>query len=257
VRGHIDWHVQRYLDDNARRGPLYGRSVCSYLVRALPPRSGADCVRILRDMERTLECRAASGEVIPLPAGSGETAYHRTADIRWPVTVPAGAWLRVHERRHTRAHLHIDCPLHGRERIGTVCGSCVAAALSLTRDLGAALETRTIVLDRPRRPSTSWGSALAALLLEAAQEIAARPSEPMEDDDSSPLPLDVTIGLARPALARAAAAIHAQDCLHAKAVIQAVEFEIGMTGRAAEALRSAADLSWVALRVLETAWTPS
>jgi hypothetical protein len=236
-------YVDDYLDTTARAGPLNGIAVSSYLNRVLRGRAKRYTGSYSNALHRALSRRVADGEVIRLPSMDGGTAYHRIADIRWPITVPLKKWL---EAQPPCVPVEIHCSHHlRRHEIGFISWWEIEAVLALTDPLHRTMQTRAITLQRPQGPGDSSSTLFASLLLEAAREIAAPP------DVESVFPRSLSAS-SRP-LGLAAALLHAQDCLQASAIARAVTAEIETTGRVSHALRSAADPAWVALRALETA----
>jgi hypothetical protein len=154
------------------------------------------------------------------------------------LSIRAETLLNAHWGTAVTVHVEIDCAYHARRHaIGSAHPLDVAG---LVHHIGH-LRRRAVTFrrDEDGRPR----AAILSLLLEAAREMASLPDSPQEEHRHLPAP----------ALALAAAATHARDCLHADAIIRAVTAEIRATGRVAYALRSAADPAWVALRALETA----
>jgi hypothetical protein len=150
------------------------------------------------------------------------------------LSIRAGTLLNAHWR--VAVPVEIDCAHHARRHaIGSIDRLDVA---TLIHRIGLP-PRRTVMVrrDEDGRPR----AAVVSLLLEAAREMASLPDSPQRQHGYLPAP----------ALALAAAATHAQDCLHADAIIRAVTAEIRATGRVAYALRSAADPAWVALRAME------
>jgi hypothetical protein len=236
-------YVDDYLDTTARAGPLNGIAVSSYLNRVLRGRAKRYTGSYSNALHRALYRRVADGEVIRLPSMDGGTAYHRIADIRWPITVPLNKWL---EAQTACVPIEIHCSHHlRRHEIGFMSWWEIEAVLALTDPLHRTMQTRAITLQCPQGPGDPSSTLFASLLLEAARALAAQPDEPVSRS--------VSLADVRRPLGLAAALLHAQDCLQAEAIVRAVTAEIRATGRVVHALRSAADPAWVALRALETA----
>jgi hypothetical protein len=229
-------YVEPYLSANARRGPLRGLTVNTYLAYVLGGRARRYAASYAVALRRALRWRVQAGEVICLPSAGRRNAYHRIADLPWPLAVPLEWWLR----RNPTVRLEIDCTHHLRRcGIGSVSCRQVLDVCAINEAFcQKMLAKRTITLECPQGPSDP-AAAVAPLLREAAQALAKGPDEPMRTDAA--------------VIGRAAALLHARDCLHADAIIRAVTAEIISTGRVAYALRSAADPAWVLARALETA----
>jgi hypothetical protein len=236
-------HLDDYLNTIARRGPLRGLTARSYLHKILADQSARHGIACERALLRDLERGVFTGEIIRLPARGGGTAYHRIADIRWPIAIPLMPWLREHST--ACVPLEIRCAHHlMRHEIGFVSGWEVRVVFTQTDRLRRTLNTRATTLQRPRGREDPAVPTLRSLLLQAALELAA----PSDDEPVSPF-VDVEQA-ARP-IGLAAALLHARDCLHAEAISRAVRAEIKTTRRVSHALRSAADPAWVALQALE------
>jgi hypothetical protein len=246
--------VKQYLDMNADRGPGRGLAAAWYLTRYLRAnfpihvhRHHLECEEKLPD---DLERRVEAGELVRLPSARGGAAYHRVGDLPWPLTFPLKPWLRA--QQEAAVPLEIDCRHHLRRcEIGAVSGRDVLRACAVSGAFYETLDGRAVTLECPHGPGDPAAPLLASLFLEAARALAEGPDEPVA---VSAAPIARAIGLA-------AALMHAQDCLHAQAIMRAVDAEalsrvvmgeIERTGRVAYALRSAADPAWVAARALET-----
>jgi hypothetical protein len=246
--------VELYLDANAGREPCRGVGAGSYLEEILGEHDSDCWDSHLRSLLCALERRAAEGEVIRLPSAESKAlhfpargrhaAYHKAADLTWPITLPLMSWAEA--QGDAAVPVEIDCAHHLRRcKIGILSGWEVLIVCEADETIQKILNARAITLERPQGPGDPAAPALRSLLAEAAQMLATQPDTPIRaavHPDSVRHP----VGLA-------AAALHARDCLHADAIIRAVETEIAATGRVAYALRSAADPAWVALRALETA----
>jgi hypothetical protein len=236
-------HVEPYLDTNAWCGALRGLTIGTYLDRVLRGIAEAEKAPrrdILAGMERDIDRRVEGGEVCPLPAADWRhgIAYHRVADIRWPLVVPLRWWLGHY--LFLQVPLEIDCSHHLRRcGIGSVHGTYISRLVPLVdlRMLDVA-----IAIPRPQQPGILLERIAQDVLLAATKALAERPDEPVSADATHV----AVIGCA-------AALLHATNCLEAEAIMRAVKTEIERTGRVAYALRSAADPAWVLARALETA----
>jgi hypothetical protein len=237
-------HLDDYLNTTARRGPLRGITVGSYL-EGLSDQTAHDDVSSAKVLLYDLERGILRGEIIRLPTPAGGIAYHRVLDIRWPLAAPLEKWLQAQTTAYVPLEIH--CSHHMmRHEIPPVSGWEVWAVFTHVDRLRATLATRTITLQRPQEPEDPAVPVLRSLLVEAARELATPP-------DDEPASLFASIRPAVRPLCLAAALLHAQDCLHAEAISRAVRAEIKTTRRVSHALRAATDPAWVALRALETA----
>jgi hypothetical protein len=251
-------YVEPYLSANARRGPLRGFTISTYLARVLRGRARGYGASYEDALRLAIVRRVDAGQVIALPSAGGGTAYHRVADLAWPISVPALKLRRAYDAPQSEPAA-IDCAFHGRRHALSWSGNAelrvresdVAALTAfLARLRPDALHAASVTLASPEDIPAALSRPLSQLLLDIARLLADAPDRSVPDSLLRDL-LDNDSHRCGAGLA--AALLHARDCLHADAIIRAVETEIVATGRVAYALRSAADPAWVTLRALEAA----
>jgi hypothetical protein len=255
--------VDAYLDTTARFGPFRAPAPSTYLDVIAHRRRRCGDLQALRDR---FELLANAGRVVRLPAECsrwhlGDTvAYHRVGDVPWPLELTPQTWATAHRilTSGSGEPVTIDCALHGRRHrlsrhafMGSLeeawlVESQVAAMMTVLEDMRPETVRSMLTIAGPGDLARVATQPMPPLLADIARLIMEAPEPAPRWMSRHPFPHHSTVAIA-------AALLHARDCLHADAIIRAVEKELFATWRLDHTLHAAADPGWVTLRALEAA----